>query len=169
MSDRTFVIVGGGLAGAKAAETLRDEGFDGRVVLLGEEDVPPYERPPLSKDYLRGRPSRRAPGARGGLVREHNVELRIGTTRGARPAAADGDASTAAAARLRAAPAGHRAEPRGDPVPGAELHGVHLPAYARATPTRCASRSRGARGWSSSARAGSAARSPRRRGSSAPR
>ena len=41
MSDRTFVIVGGGLAGAKAAEALRDEGFDGRVVLLGVEDVPP--------------------------------------------------------------------------------------------------------------------------------
>ena len=48
------VIVGAGLAGAKAAETLRDEGFDGRVVLIGEETERPYERPPLSKDYLRG-------------------------------------------------------------------------------------------------------------------
>jgi 3-phenylpropionate/trans-cinnamate dioxygenase ferredoxin reductase component len=55
MSDaRTFVIVGASLAGAKAAETLRLEGFDGRIVLLGEEAVRPYERPPLSKDYLRG-------------------------------------------------------------------------------------------------------------------
>jgi 3-phenylpropionate/trans-cinnamate dioxygenase ferredoxin reductase component len=50
----TFLIVGAGLAGAKAAETLRAEGFDGKVVLVGEEPVRPYERPPLSKDYLRG-------------------------------------------------------------------------------------------------------------------
>jgi len=52
--DRTFVIAGAGLAGAKAAETLRAEGFTGRVVLLGEERHPPYERPPLSKGYLLG-------------------------------------------------------------------------------------------------------------------
>ena len=51
---RTFVIVGASLAGAKAAETLRSDGFDGRVVLVGEEAVRPYERPPLSKAYLRG-------------------------------------------------------------------------------------------------------------------
>jgi len=50
----THVIVGGGLAGAKAAETLRAEGFDGRVLLFGDEPVRPYERPPLSKAYLRG-------------------------------------------------------------------------------------------------------------------
>jgi len=51
---QTFVIVGASLAGAKAAETLRTEGFDGRVVLIGEESERPYERPLLSKDYLRG-------------------------------------------------------------------------------------------------------------------
>ena len=50
----TFVIVGAGLAGAKAAETLRSQGFDGRIVLIGDETARPYERPPLSKDYLRG-------------------------------------------------------------------------------------------------------------------
>ncbi len=50
----TFVIVGAGLAGAKAAETLREEGFDGRLTLIGDEPERPYERPPLSKDYLRG-------------------------------------------------------------------------------------------------------------------
>jgi 3-phenylpropionate/trans-cinnamate dioxygenase ferredoxin reductase component len=50
----TFVIVGAGLAGAKAAETLREEGFDGRLILIGDEPHRPYERPPLSKDYLRG-------------------------------------------------------------------------------------------------------------------
>ena len=53
MSD-TFVIVGAGLAGAKAAETLREEGFEGRVVLVGAEPELPYERPPLSKKYLTG-------------------------------------------------------------------------------------------------------------------
>ncbi len=50
----SVVIVGAGLAGATAAATLRDEGFDGQVVLIGAEPMPPYERPPLSKEYLRG-------------------------------------------------------------------------------------------------------------------
>ena len=52
--ERTFVIIGASLAGGKAAETLREEGFTGRVVLIGEETEPPYERPPLSKGYLAG-------------------------------------------------------------------------------------------------------------------
>lgn len=47
----TFVVVGASLAGAKAAEALRAEGFDGRLVLVGEEPQRPYERPPLSKGY----------------------------------------------------------------------------------------------------------------------
>jgi 3-phenylpropionate/trans-cinnamate dioxygenase ferredoxin reductase subunit len=51
----TFVIVGGGLAGAKAAEALRDKGFDGDVVLFATENHLPYERPPLSKEYLQAR------------------------------------------------------------------------------------------------------------------
>jgi 3-phenylpropionate/trans-cinnamate dioxygenase ferredoxin reductase component len=51
----TFVIAGGGLAGAKAAEALREQGFDGRLVLATEEDIRPYERPPLSKEYLQGK------------------------------------------------------------------------------------------------------------------
>jgi 3-phenylpropionate/trans-cinnamate dioxygenase ferredoxin reductase subunit len=51
----SFVIVGAGLAGAKAAEALREQGFDGRIVLVGAEEHLPYERPPLSKDYLAGK------------------------------------------------------------------------------------------------------------------
>ncbi|MGH9279890.1 MAG: NAD(P)/FAD-dependent oxidoreductase [Acidimicrobiales bacterium] len=51
---RTFVIIGAGLAGTRAAETLRREGFDGRVLLIGEEPDAPYDRPPLSKGYLTG-------------------------------------------------------------------------------------------------------------------
>jgi NADPH-dependent 2,4-dienoyl-CoA reductase/sulfur reductase-like enzyme len=50
----TIVIVGAGLAGAKAAESLRGWRFDGRVVLVGAEPTRPYERPPLSKGYLQG-------------------------------------------------------------------------------------------------------------------
>ncbi|MFI1187466.1 NAD(P)/FAD-dependent oxidoreductase [Streptomyces californicus] len=57
-ADQTFVIVGAGLAGAKAAETLRAEGFTGRVILIGDERDHPYERPPLSKGYLEGKAER---------------------------------------------------------------------------------------------------------------
>lgn len=57
-AHRTFVIVGAGLAGAKAAETLRSEGFTGRVILIGDERDHPYERPPLSKGYLAGKEER---------------------------------------------------------------------------------------------------------------
>ena len=56
--EPSFVIVGGGLAGAIAAQTLREEGFDGKITLLGQEPHAPYERPPLSKDYLQGKADR---------------------------------------------------------------------------------------------------------------
>ena len=55
-----YVIVGAGLAGAKAAETLRAEGFDGPITLIGDEHEVPYERPPLSKGYLLGKDAREA-------------------------------------------------------------------------------------------------------------
>jgi 3-phenylpropionate/trans-cinnamate dioxygenase ferredoxin reductase component len=58
MTKPTFVIVGASLAGAKAAEELRSRGFDGRVLLIGAEPELPYERPPLTKDYLRGETAR---------------------------------------------------------------------------------------------------------------
>ncbi|MCS7003151.1 MAG: NAD(P)/FAD-dependent oxidoreductase, partial [Dehalococcoidia bacterium] len=51
----TFAIIGANLAGGRAAETLRAEGFDGRIVLVGAEPDRPYERPPLSKDVLAGK------------------------------------------------------------------------------------------------------------------
>jgi len=51
----SVVIVGGGLAGAKTAEALREKGYDGPVTLVGAESHLPYERPPLSKDYLAGK------------------------------------------------------------------------------------------------------------------
>src|SRR5215218_85574 len=76
----TFVIVGAGLAGAKAAETLREEGFEGRVVLIGAEAERPYERPPLSKDYLRGEADAKPYVHDAGFYAEHDIELRTGTT-----------------------------------------------------------------------------------------
>ena len=81
MTDsRTFIIVGASLAGAKAAQTLRDEGFDGQVVLLGDEPVRPYERPPLSKEYLQGKAGLDKVFVHDeGYYEEHDIELRLST------------------------------------------------------------------------------------------
>ena len=77
----TFVIAGASLAGAKAAETLRDEGFDGEIVLLGSETERPYERPPLSKGYLLGNDSRDSIYVHAAeWYAEHGVDLRQGVT-----------------------------------------------------------------------------------------
>ncbi|MER6578098.1 FAD-dependent oxidoreductase [Nonomuraea sp. NPDC001023] len=75
----TIVIAGGGLAAAKAAEALRGEGFDGRLVLVGRETHLPYERPPLSKDYLQGTGERDKIFVHDrSWYAEHDVELRLG-------------------------------------------------------------------------------------------
>ncbi|HZD97877.1 MAG TPA: FAD-dependent oxidoreductase [Micromonosporaceae bacterium] len=121
-----FVIVGAGLAGAKAAETLREEGFDGRIVLVGEEEVRPYERPPLSKAHLLGTADLdtafvHAPD----WYAAHDVQLRAGVAVEAidRPnrevALADGD--RIAYDRLLLATG---SSPRKLDVPGADLGGV---------------------------------------------
>jgi 3-phenylpropionate/trans-cinnamate dioxygenase ferredoxin reductase subunit len=78
-AEQTYVIVGASLAGAKAAETLRAEGFDGRVLLVGAEAERPYERPPLSKEYLRGEAGREKVYVHDeGFYAEHDIELRLG-------------------------------------------------------------------------------------------
>jgi NADPH-dependent 2,4-dienoyl-CoA reductase/sulfur reductase-like enzyme len=81
MPSPAYVIVGASLAGAKAAETLREEGFDGTVVLIGSENDRPYERPPLSKSYLLGKDPRDSifvhPES---WYADHDVDLRLGTT-----------------------------------------------------------------------------------------
>jgi 3-phenylpropionate/trans-cinnamate dioxygenase ferredoxin reductase subunit len=80
MADRTFVIVGAGLAAAKAAETLRCDGHDGPLVVVGAEPELPYERPPLSKSYLLGRST--LDDARvhdAAFYAEHDIDLRLGT------------------------------------------------------------------------------------------
>jgi 3-phenylpropionate/trans-cinnamate dioxygenase ferredoxin reductase component len=125
-SDHTHIIVGASLAGAKAAETLRDEGFDGRAVLVGAEEERPYERPPLSKDYLRGEVGREKVYVHDeSFYAEHDIELRPGRT------VESLDTSTSELAlddgeRLRydrlLLTTG--AEPRRLSIPGAELDGV---------------------------------------------
>jgi 3-phenylpropionate/trans-cinnamate dioxygenase ferredoxin reductase subunit len=75
-----YVIVGAGLAGAKAAETLRAEGFDGPVVLIGDETEVPYERPPLSKGYLLGKDPREGAAVHPAeWYDEQRIDLRLGT------------------------------------------------------------------------------------------
>jgi 3-phenylpropionate/trans-cinnamate dioxygenase ferredoxin reductase subunit len=77
--DQTFVIVGASLAGGRAAEALRKEGFGGRIVLVGAEADPPYERPPLSKEYLRGDVAREKIFVhKPGFYEEQAIELRLG-------------------------------------------------------------------------------------------
>jgi 3-phenylpropionate/trans-cinnamate dioxygenase ferredoxin reductase subunit len=77
--DRAFVIVGASLAGAKAAQGLREAGFEGQVVLVGEEAERPYERPPLSKGYLLGdEPAEKAYVHEEKYYDENRIELRLG-------------------------------------------------------------------------------------------
>lgn len=81
VDQRRFVIVGGGLAGAKGAEALRERGFQGSIVLLGSEEHLPYERPPLSKGYLKtGEGLDEAFVHAHEWYAAHDVEVRTGTT-----------------------------------------------------------------------------------------
>jgi len=79
-SDSSIVIVGAGLAGAEAAFALREYGHTGRIVVIGKETWPPYERPPLSKSYLKGDLARDRLWLRPAqLYAEQNIELLLGT------------------------------------------------------------------------------------------
>jgi NADPH-dependent 2,4-dienoyl-CoA reductase/sulfur reductase-like enzyme len=128
MTDRpTFVIVGGGMAGAKAAETLRTEGFDGRVVLLGEEAERPYERPPLSKGYLAGSAARADLDVhRADWYDAHGVELRL-ATRVVAVHARDREIESGAGERIPydALLLATGSSPRRLRLPGGDLAGVH--------------------------------------------
>lgn len=78
-TEQTFVIIGAGLAGAKTAEALRDQGYDGGIVLIGDEAERPYERPPLSKDYLQGKSEKEKIYVHpGGWYAEHHVDMQCG-------------------------------------------------------------------------------------------
>src|SRR5215467_12609158 len=125
-AESTYVIVGASLAGAKAAETLRGEGFDGNIVLLGEEHERPYERPPLSKGYLLGKEDRSSIFVHEeGWYAENGVDLRLGVRVTALDPGAKqvslADGGTVAYDRLLLATG---ASPRRINAPGADLDGV---------------------------------------------
>jgi 3-phenylpropionate/trans-cinnamate dioxygenase ferredoxin reductase subunit len=125
-NDQTFVIVGASLAGAKAAETLRAEGFDGRLLLVGAEEERPYERPPLSKDYLRGELEREKVYVHPeGFYADHDIELRFGRT-AVSLNTADRELALDDGERLRydRLLLATGAEPRSLSIPGAQLDGV---------------------------------------------
>ena len=123
----TFVIVGAGLAGAKGAEALRSQGFDGRLILLGGESLRPYERPPLSKDYLIGKSQREKVFALAdSWYDDHEVELRPGQlVTGLDPGARTvglADGSVVGYDKLLVTTG---ASPRKLRLPGADAQGVH--------------------------------------------
>jgi 3-phenylpropionate/trans-cinnamate dioxygenase ferredoxin reductase subunit len=126
-SDQTFVIVGASLAGAKAAETLRSEGFDGRLVLIGAEQERPYERPPLSKDYLRGEAGREKIYVHDeDFYAEHDIELRLGrTAAGLNTSACELALDDGERLRYDRLLLATGAQPRRLTIRGAELDGVH--------------------------------------------
>jgi NADPH-dependent 2,4-dienoyl-CoA reductase/sulfur reductase-like enzyme len=121
-----IVIVGGGLAGAKAVEALREQGFAGTLTLVAAEEHLPYERPPLSKSYLAGTsPFDDAITLPADWYREQDVDLRTGTRATALDAAAHqlslDDGSTLGYDRLLLATG---SVPRQLPLPGADADGV---------------------------------------------
>ncbi len=126
MTRPTLAIVGASLAGAKAAEGARDAGFDGRIVLVGDEAHAPYERPPLSKDVLRGEKdvdsTRVHPD---GFYREHDIEL---VTDEVVALDLDGgrlELAGGAAVEFQSAVLATGAEPRRLDISGADLDGIH--------------------------------------------
>jgi 3-phenylpropionate/trans-cinnamate dioxygenase ferredoxin reductase component len=124
--DRTLLIVGASVAGAKAAEGARTSGYDGRIVLVGTENERPYERPPLSKDVLRGEKDAETTRVHDeGYYDEHGIELLTGRTVEALDLAAararlDGSETLGFTTAVLAT----GAEPRRLPLPGADLEGV---------------------------------------------
>jgi 3-phenylpropionate/trans-cinnamate dioxygenase ferredoxin reductase subunit len=122
----TFVIVGASLAGGVAAATLRQDGFDGDVVLIGAEPQPPYERPPLSKQYLRGEaPFEKALVRPAGFYEQNRIETRFGT-RATRvdPIGRTVSLETGAAVRYDKLLIATGVRNRRPPIPGLDLPGV---------------------------------------------
>jgi 3-phenylpropionate/trans-cinnamate dioxygenase ferredoxin reductase subunit len=126
-SIEDIVIIGAGLTGARAAESLRKAGFDGRVTLVGDEPERPYLRPPLSKDYLRSESEREAVFVHpAGFYDENRIDVRPSSSATAidtvgRRVTLDGGTSLPFDRLLIAT----GAAPRMLPVPGADLPGVH--------------------------------------------
>jgi 3-phenylpropionate/trans-cinnamate dioxygenase ferredoxin reductase subunit len=125
-TDTTYLIVGASLAGAKAAQTLREQGFDGPLMLIGEERERPYERPPLSKDYLQGKAERETIYVHpAGWYADHDVDLRLGmAVTGVDPAAHEVTLADDTRVRYAKLLLTTGSTPRRLPVPGAGLDRV---------------------------------------------
>lgn len=125
-APQTMVIVGAGFAGAKAAETLRLEGFDGTILLLGDEPVRPYERPPLSKTYLRGETGIDDASVHpADFYESHRIELRTSTTvTGVDPTSREVELGSGERVRYDRLLLATGAEPRRLAVSGSSLAGV---------------------------------------------
>jgi 3-phenylpropionate/trans-cinnamate dioxygenase ferredoxin reductase subunit len=123
----SFVIIGAGLAGAKAAEGLRAEGFGGRLLLLGDEAQRPYDRPPLSKAYLRGETDRDSLYLHeAGFYAAHDIELHTSApVRSIHPAARQLELASGERIAYDRLLLATGATPRRLPLPGAALDGVH--------------------------------------------
>ncbi|MGW0040366.1 NAD(P)/FAD-dependent oxidoreductase [Rhodococcus sp. NPDC003348] len=127
-TSRTFAIVGGGLAGAKLAQALREKDFDGRIVLFCAEEHLPYERPPLSKDHLiGGKPLADFTVHPSDWYRDHHIDLRLGTTVTALdPAAHTVTLPDGSTVHYDKAALATGSRPRRPPIPGSGADGVHF-------------------------------------------
>jgi 3-phenylpropionate/trans-cinnamate dioxygenase ferredoxin reductase subunit len=121
------VIVGASLAGAKAAEELRTLGFDGRIVLIGREHELPYERPPLSKDYLRGESKRTDMQVHDRpYYEQHDIDLRLGVSVTAiDPSQGSVTLENGELIKFDSLLLSTGSDPRILKLPGAELDGIH--------------------------------------------
>ena len=122
----SIVIVGGGLAGAKGAEGLREQGFQGGLTVIGAEDQLPYERPPLSKSYLQGKSTLAdAQVHNSDWYDDNSVDLRLATTVAAvRPGAHEIELAGGETIGYGALLLATGSTPRRLPVPGADAAGI---------------------------------------------
>lgn len=124
-APRTIVVVGAGLAGAKTVEALREKGFDGSLTLVGAETHLPYERPPLSKGYLKGDDERDSFEVHDrAWYDEHDVVLRLGETVTALELDAGTVTTDAGELPFDAVVLATGSEPRRLDLPGADLEGL---------------------------------------------
>ena len=125
-NPRTLAIVGASLAGAKAAEAAREAGHDGRIVLIGDEATAPYERPPLSKDVLRGEKDSDAARVHpDGFYAEHSIELITDKAIALDPAGRTIELASGGSIAFDIAVLATGAAPRRIDIPGADLSGIH--------------------------------------------
>ncbi len=125
-ATRTLVVIGAGLTGAKAAEAARAAGYEGRIVLVGDERGAPYERPPLSKAVLRGeKPPDTARVHPDGYYTEHDIELVTDHVTTLDLAARRVEVAGGGAVGFDTAILATGAAPRRLSVAGADLAGVH--------------------------------------------